>query len=86
LRATISVIELWIVVERKGNAWGNFQLPVSGGTLSKRSKTGKAKEQEPLVELVAKGLVVEERMEDGRRVFGMNEKGREAIIRILKVK
>jgi predicted transcriptional regulator len=46
----------------------------------------KTKVQEALVDLVAKGFVVEERMEDGRRVFGMNEEKREAITSMLAKK
>lgn len=42
--------------------------------------------QEALTGLVAKRLVGEERMEDGRRVFGMNEERRKTIIDLLEKK
>jgi hypothetical protein len=47
--------------------------------LEQEIRDEKAKVQEAIVWLVAKGFVVEERMEDGRRVFGMNEERRGAI-------
>ncbi len=40
--------------------------------------------QEALTGLVAKRLVGEERIEDGRRVFGMNEERRKRLLICLK--
>lgn len=54
--------------------------------LEQEIREEKTKVQEALAELVAKGLVVEERMEDGRRVFGMNSEQRQRIIQLLKDK
>ncbi len=54
--------------------------------LEQEIREEKTKVQEALAGLVAKGFVVEERMEDGRRVFGMNEERREAITRLIAKK